>query len=174
MFWDIFSTFFKIGISTFGGGYAMLPILEKEAVEKKGWVSMVEVMDYYAISQCTPGIIAVNTATYIGYKTNKIKGAVAAVAGILTPSIIIILIIAGLIQRFSALPILNHAFNGIQIAVGVIIINAVIKMVKSGIIDKITFVIFVGTLVILLLVKISTIWVIVGAFILSMILGRIK
>lgn len=174
MFWDIFSTFFKIGISTFGGGYAMLPILEKEAVEKKGWVSMVEVMDYYAISQCTPGIIAVNTATYIGYKTNKIKGAVAAVAGILTPSIIIILIIAGLIQRFSTLPILNHAFNGIQIAVGVIIINAVIKMVKSGIIDKITFIIFVGTLVILLLVKISTIWVIVGAFILSMILGRIK
>ncbi len=170
--WELYITFFKIGISTFGGGYAMLPILEREAVEKKGWVSVTEVMDYYAISQCTPGIIAINTATYIGHKVNDLLGGIAAALGMISPSIIIIMILAGIIQRYSALPIVESAFSGIQIAVAVIIINAVIKMYKNSVVDKITLGIFVITLAILLFVDIPTIAVIIGAFIISLLIGR--
>ena len=170
--WELYTSFFKIGISTFGGGYAMLPILEREAVDKKGWISVTEMMDYYAISQCTPGIIAINTSTYIGYKVASVFGGVSAALGMISPSILIILILAGLIQRFSALPLVESAFSGIQIAVAVIILNAVVKMLKNSIVDKITVGIFVVTLIVLLLFDIPTIWVIIAAFIFSIWIGR--
>jgi chromate transporter len=170
--WELYTSFFKIGISTFGGGYAMLPILEREAVDKKGWISVTEMMDYYAISQCTPGIIAINTSTYIGYKVASVLGGVSAALGMISPSILIILVLAGLIQRFSALPLVESAFSGIQIAVAVIILNAVVKMLKNSIVDKITVGIFIVTLIVLLLFDIPTIWVIIAAFIFSIWIGR--
>lgn len=170
--WELYTSFFKIGISTFGGGYAMLPILEREAVDKKGWISVTEMMDYYAISQCTPGIIAINTSTYIGYKVANVFGGVSAALGMISPSILIIIVLAGLIQRYSALPIVESAFSGIQIAVAVIILNAVVKMLKTSIVDKITVGIFIVTLIILLIFDIPTIWVIIAAFIFSILIGR--
>lgn len=170
--WELYTSFFKIGISTFGGGYAMLPILEREAVDKKGWISVTEMMDYYAISQCTPGIIAINTSTYIGYKVANVFGGVSAALGMISPSILIIIVLAGLIQRYSALPIVESAFSGIQIAVAVIILNAVVKMLKTSIVDKITVGIFIVTLIVLLIFDIPTIWVIIAAFIFSILIGR--
>ncbi len=170
--WELYTSFFKIGISTFGGGYAMLPLLEREAVDKKGWISVTEMMDYYAISQCTPGIIAINTSTYIGYKVASFSGGVSAALGMISPSILIILVLAGLIQRFSALPLVESAFSGIQIAVAVIILNAVVKMLKNSIVDKITVGIFIVTLIVLLIFDIPTIWVIIAAFIFSVWIGR--
>ncbi len=170
--WELYTSFFKIGISTFGGGYAMLPILEREAVDKKGWISVTEMMDYYAISQCTPGIIAINTSTYIGYKVANVFGGVSAALGMISPSILIIIVLAGLIQRYSALPIVESAFSGIQIAVAVIILNAVVKMLKTSIVDKITVGIFIVTLIVLLVFDIPTIWVIIAAFIFSILIGR--
>ena len=95
---DLFLTFARMGAVTFGGGYAMLPILQREVVEKHGWATEDELMDYYAIGQCTPGVIAVNTATFIGYKINGLSGAVMATAGIIFPSLVIITIIAAFIQ----------------------------------------------------------------------------
>jgi len=170
--WELYASFFKIGITTFGGGYAMLPILEREAVDKKGWISVTEMMDYYAISQCTPGIIAISTSTYIGYKVANVLGGVFAALGMISPSILIILVLAVVIERFSALTIIESAFSGIQIAVVVVVINAVVTMLKNSIVDKITATIFVVTLAILFIFDISTIWIIIAAFILSVFIGR--
>lgn len=135
---QLFCSFFKIGILTFGGGYAMLPMLEREIVTKHKWSTTEEIMDYFAIGQCTPGIIAVNTATFIGYKRKKIVGGIFATLGVITPSIIIISLLAGIIDAFSSNAYVNHAFAGISVAVCALLIQAVLKMAKSGIKDLFT------------------------------------
>ena len=132
---ELFWTFFKIGAFTFGGGYAMLPMLQKEVVEKRGWASEEELMDYYAIGQCTPGIIAVNTATFVGQKTAGIAGGIIATLGVVFPSLIIITIIAAFIQNFSDLAIVQNAFAGIRVCVCVLILNAVVKLWKKSVVD---------------------------------------
>ena len=152
---SLFMAFARIGAFTFGGGYAMLPMLQKEAVEKYGWATEDELMDYFAIGQCTPGIIAVNTATFVGYKTKKIPGAIAATLGVITPSIIIITIIAAFLQNFAELAIVKHAFNGIRAAVCVLILNAVMNLAKKSVIDKVTLAICIGVLVFSLFTEVS-------------------
>ena len=133
----LFMAFARIGAFTFGGGYAMLPMLQKEVVEKYHWATEDEIMDYYAIGQCTPGIIAVNTATFVGYKTAGIPGAVFATLGMITPSIIIITVIAACLKNFADLPVVKHAFNGIRAAVCILILNAVTKLAQKSLVDKI-------------------------------------
>lgn len=140
---ELFWIFFKIGAMTFGGGYAMLPFLEKELAVKRKWATNEELMNYFAIGQCTPGVIAVNTATFIGYKRKKIIGSIVATIGIITPSIIIILIVAMVLQNIAHLPAVQSAFAGIRVAVTVLIINAVIKLAKSAIIDIFSIVVFI-------------------------------
>ncbi len=139
---DLFLTFARIGGLTFGGGYAMLPIIQKEVVEKRKWATEQEVADYYAIGQCTPGVIAVNTATFIGYKNKGILGGIVATLGVVFHSIIIISIIAMFISNFADLEVVKYAFSGIRVCVCVLIINAVIKLGKTSIIDTISFLIF--------------------------------
>ncbi|MDC7232944.1 MAG: chromate transporter [Spirochaetales bacterium] len=124
---ELYSTFFKIGSVSFGGGYAMLPMLEKELSEKKGWVSEEELLDYYAIGQSTPGIIAINTATFVGYKTAGIKGAVAATMGMISPSLIIIILIASFLDYFNEEPLVQKALKGVNIAVAVLLLSSVWK-----------------------------------------------
>ena len=136
---DLFFTFARIGGLTFGGGYAMLPMLQKEVVEKRGWATEEELMDYYAIGQCTPGIIAVNTATFVGQKTAGISGGIIATLGVVFPSLIIITII----QNFAHLAIVQNAFAGIRVCVCVLIFNAVVKLWKKSVIDKPTFAVFI-------------------------------
>lgn len=139
---DLFFTFARIGGLTFGGGYAMLPILQKEVVEKRGWASEEELMDYYAIGQCTPGIIAVNTATFVGQRTAGAIGGIVATLGVVFPSLIIISVIAAFIRNFADLAIVKNAFAGIRVCVCVLIFNAVVKLWKKSVIDKPTMVIF--------------------------------
>lgn len=139
---DLFFTFARIGGLTFGGGYAMLPILQREVVEKRKWVTNEEIMDYYAIGQCTPGVIAVNTATFIGQKCAGNIGGIVATLGVIFPSLIIITIIAAFLQNFADLAVVKNAFAGIRICVSVLIINAVMKLWKSSVIDIATTVIF--------------------------------
>ena len=134
--WRVFSTFFKIGAFTFGGGYAMLSLIQKEVVENNKWASDEEVLDYYAVAQCTPGVIAVNTATFVGFKTKGVLGAIAATFGVVLPSLIIISVIAALLQNFMQYAIVGHILAGIRVAVAVLIINAVITMGKKAIADK--------------------------------------
>ena len=139
---DMFWTFAKIGVMTFGGGYAMLPILQREVVEKKKWATEEELMDYFAIGQCTPGIIAVNTATFIGQKLRGVIGGITATLGVVFPSIIIISMLAGVIEAFSHLVWVQHAFGGIRICVCILILNAVVKLYKKAVVDSKTFAIF--------------------------------
>ena len=138
----LYAAFFKIGIMTFGGGYAMLPFLQKELVERRGWTDEGELLNIYAVGQCTPGVIAVNTATFIGYKREKVAGGIFATLGMVTPSIIIITLVALILNQVAALPLVKHAFAGIQVAVVVLIVNAVIKLFKSAVTDIYTAAIF--------------------------------
>lgn len=140
--WDLFFTFAKMGVMTFGGGYAMLPILQREVVDNKGWATEEELMDYFAIGQCTPGIIAVNTATFIGQKCRGVAGGILATLGVVFPSLIIISLLAGVITAFSHLAWVRHAFGGIRICVCVLILNAVVKLYKKAVVDKVTLAIF--------------------------------
>lgn len=141
---DLFVSFAKVGVLTFGGGYAMLPILQREIVEKNNWATDEELMDYYAIGQCTPGVIAVNTATFIGQKIKGILGGIIATLGVIMPSLIIITVIAAFISNFSHLAIVKNAFAGVRVCVCVLIFNAVVKLWKSSVIDRATLVIFIG------------------------------
>ena len=154
---DLFFTFARIGGLTFGGGYAMLPMLQKEVVEKRGWATNEELMDYYAIRHCTPGIIAVNTATFIGNKTRGVLGGIVATLGVVFPSLIIITIIAAFISNFAELAIVKNAFAGIRVCVFVLILNAVVKLGKSSIKDAVTLGIFLVVLVGSLLLDVSPI-----------------
>ena len=133
---DMFLTFARIGGFTFGGGYAMLPMLQKEVVNGRHWATDEELMDYYAIGQCTPGIIAVNTATFVGYKNRGIPGAIAATLGVIAPSLVIIMIIAAFISNFIELSFVSSAFAGIRACVCVLIGSAVVKLAKKSLVDK--------------------------------------
>ena len=134
---DLFLSFCRIGGFTFGGGYAMLPMIQKEIVEQRKWATEDEVMDYFAIGQCTPGVIAVNTATFIGYKRKGIVGGLAATAGVIFPSIVIVTLIAAFLNNFAELEMVQNALGAIRTVVGVLILNAVIRMWKKTSVDKI-------------------------------------
>lgn len=139
---ELFWTFAKVGVMTFGGGYAMLPLLQREVVDSKGWATEEELMDYFAIGQCTPGVIAVNTATFIGQKQKGTAGGILATLGVVFPSLIIISLLAGVIEAFSHLVWVQHAFGGVRVCVCVLILNAVVKLYKKAVVDKPTFAIF--------------------------------
>lgn len=138
----LFGAFAVVGVTTFGGGYAMLPALQREVVEKRRWATEEEVMDWYAIGQCTPGVIAVNTATLVGQKQAGVWGGIFATLGVVFPSLVIIMIIAAFIQNFAHLPAVQNAFAGIRVCVCVLILNAVVKLWKKSVVDWKTFLIF--------------------------------
>lgn len=167
---SLFSTFFRIGGLTFGGGYAMLPMLEKEVVDEKKWATSEELLDYYAVGQATPGIIAVNTATFVGYKVKGILGALFATAGVVFPSLVIIIIIATCLQNFAKYEIVQHAFSGIRVAVAVLIIDAIVKLWKNSVIDKIGILIFIVTFILGAFFNISPIYIVIASAILGFIL----
>ena len=140
---DLFMAFAKIGVMTFGGGYAMLPMLERELIDNRGWTTNEELMDYFAVAQCTPGVIAVNTATFIGYKLYGNLGGIVATLGVVFPSLVIITTIAGVLTNFADIPAVKHAFAGVRVCVCVLIFNAVVKLWKGAIKDKTALVLFV-------------------------------
>lgn len=139
---DLFLTFMQVGGLTFGGGYAMLPILQREVVEKRNWATDEELTDYFAVGQCTPGIIAVNTATFMGQKQAGVLGGIVATLGIVAPSLVIISILAGFINTFAELAVIKNAFAGIRVCVCVLIFNAVCKLWKSSVKNKLALAIF--------------------------------
>lgn len=155
--WKLFITFCRMGAFTFGGGYAMLPMIQKEIVEKNKWATEEEVLDYYAIGQCTPGIIAINTATFIGFKRKGIPGAIAATAGMVFPSLVIISTIAMFFTEFQDLPIVKHAFSGIRVAVAALIANTVFKLLKTSVKDRLGVLITGASFVSIAFLKISPI-----------------
>ena len=139
---DLFLTFARVGVCTFGGGYAMLPILQREVVDNKGWATEEQLADYYAIGQCTPGIIAVNTATFVGRTQRGTAGGVIATLGVVFPSVVIILLIAAFLQNFAHLPVVIHAFAGVRACVCALILTSVLKLRKTTVVDLPTALIF--------------------------------
>ena len=129
-YWQLFITFARIGLFTIGGGYAMLPMMQSELVERQQ-----EMMDYYALAQCTPGAIAVNVSTFIGYKIAGVLGGVIATLGLVFPSLVIIIAIAAVLGNVSELPAVKNAFAGIRVGVAVLMINSVIKLARAAIVD---------------------------------------
>lgn len=160
---DLFWTFCNIGALTFGGGYAMLPLIQREIVENKKWSTEKEILDYYAVGQCTPGVIAVNTATFIGYKLRGIIGGIVATLGVIFPSIVIILIIATFLQNFADLAIVQSAFAGIRVAVVALIITTVVKLIKSSIKDYLGVIIAIIAFVISAFIGLSPVYVVIAA-----------
>ena len=154
-YWGLFVAFARIGALTFGGGYAMIPILEREIVDRRGWATEEELMDYYAVGQCTPGVIAVNVATFIGYKVGGTLGGIAATLGVVAPSVLIITLIAGILTNFADVPAVKSAFAGIRVCVSVLIVNAVIKLWKKAVVDKATLVLFLLVFLLSLLTGLS-------------------
>ncbi len=145
---QLFLAFAKVGVCTFGGGYAMLPILQRELVDNRGWATEEQLADYYAVGQCTPGVIAVNTATFVGSGQAGVLGGVAATLGMVFPSIVIILVIAAFLSNFMHIAWVGHAFNGIRAGVVALILTSVLKLFKNALVDWPTRIIY---LVVLLL-----------------------
>jgi chromate transporter len=127
----LFWAFFAIGATTFGGGYAMLPAIERELIKKRGWISMDEALDFYTIAQITPGIIAVNVATFVGCKRNRLAGGLAATIGLVLPGVSLMVLISLFIKRFADYAVVKHAFAGIRIAVCALILNTAQKLVRG-------------------------------------------
>ena len=159
----LFLSFAKVGVMTFGGGYAMLPMLQREIVEARGWATEEELADYYAIGQCTPGVIAVNTATFIGQKLGGVLCAAAATLGVVFPSLVIITVIAAVLQNFAELPVVRNAFAGIRVCVCVLILNAVVKLWKKAVVDLPTILIFLCVLALAVFTKLSPVVFVVAA-----------
>ena len=132
---ELYTAFLRIGAVNFGGGYAMLPLLQRDLEETRHWTTTDELMDYFAIGQCTPGIIALNVSTFIEQKKKGIPGALAATLGFLTMPIIIIIIIAAFLQNFAELEVVQHAFAGIRVCVCVLIVQAVLRLWKKSVVD---------------------------------------
>ena len=171
---ELFLTFAKMGVMTFGGGMAMLPILQREVVEDRHWATEEELVDYYAIGQCTPGIIAVNTATFVGQKRKGTLGGIIATLGMVFPSLVIISILAGLITNFSSLAWVQNAFAGIQVCVCVLIFNAVVKLLKKSVIDKRTFIIFLLVMIGSTLLNLSPVWFVLLAALVGIVLKNLE
>ena len=127
----LFLTMFKIGLFTFGGGYAMVAIIEREIVEKRSWLNHEEYLDILAIAESSPGPIAINTSTFVGYKIMGVLGSIFATLGVVMPSFLVIYVISFFLEEFLALEYVSYAFKGIQVCVGFLILTAGIKMLKK-------------------------------------------
>ncbi|MDR0877949.1 MAG: chromate transporter [Treponema sp.] len=160
---ELIWVFIKIGVTTFGGGYAMLPVLDRELIRKKGWIDMDEVMDYYTIAQVTPGIIAVNVSTFVGYKRKGFFGGALATIAFVLPGVILMTIIGIFIQRFAEYPAVQHAFAGIRVAVGALILETVLKLCKGVFKDLRGVIIFVIAFVLSAIFSTSPVFIILGA-----------
>ena len=170
---DLYFTFFRIGAVTFGGGYAMLPILQREVVDKKHWATEEELMDYYAIGQCTPGVIAVNVATFIGRKYRGIPGGIVTTLGVVSPSVIITSIIAAVINNFSDILWVQNALGGIRVCVCVFIFNAVVKLFKSAVKDKATLCLYLVLFAVAVFFDFSPIYSVVVAGVLGVVFTKL-
>ncbi len=170
---DLFLTFARIGVCTFGGGIAMLPILQREVVDKKGWATSEELTDYYAIGQCTPGIIAVNLATFIGHKLKGIPGGILATLGVVFPSVVIITVIAAFLSSFADIPLVQHALTGVNACVLALIASSVHKLAKTTLKDLWCWLIFAGVLVCAFVFGLSPVTLVVVAGLVGWLIRRL-
>lgn len=165
---SLFWSFIKIGTLTFGGGAAMLPILQHEVINRRGWVEEKDVVDYFAIGQSTPGIIAVNVAAFVGHRVAGVCGAIAASLAVVIPSIIVILLIAKFIAPFSQIAWVRKVMHGINVAVAVILVRAVYSFARTTVIDKITLTIAILAFAGLYIFNIAGVWIVAAAAVIGL------
>lgn len=171
---NLFLIFAKIGLTTIGGGYVMLPIFQRELADKRGWVTEDKLFDYYAVSACTPGVIAVNVATLTGYKRKGVLGSIFATLGVIFPSIVIIILVAALLTSFADNVYVVHALAGIRVALCAVLPVNIWKMVKKGVRDVLTLIIFTATLALTVFLPISPVYVVCGAALIGIVISFIK
>jgi chromate transporter len=169
--WALFLTFLKIGALTFGGGYAMMPVMRKEVVEKKQWADDDDILKILVISESTPGVFAVNSATFIGYKIAGFKGSVMATLGVIIPSFIIISLISLFLVQFKQLTLVAYAFYGIQAGVAILITRAAFKLSKKIHFNVFAVIILMTSMLIAVFTEISVIFVLIGAALLGIFYG---
>lgn len=160
---DLFFSFCRIGAFTFGGGYAVLPMMKREAVEKHGWLCEEEILDYYSVGQCLPGLIAINTSTFIGYRVAGMAGSIAATLGMVFPSVVVILAIASFISNFADYEAVKYAFAGIRVCVAALVLDAVVGIFRKSVVGTKGIAIFGLSLVALMLFSPSPILVVICA-----------
>lgn len=171
---QLFWTFMKIGPVTFGGGYAMIPLLEKEIVQKRKWINNKEILDIFAVVESIPGAIAINSATFIGYRVGGGKGAIASLIGIVIPSFTIVVILSLSYQIMKGNPFIDAAFEGIRAAIVALIIYAAIKIGKTAVIDKTTIIIVGITVLVLLFVAVHPVVIILSGIIVGIVISKIR
>ncbi len=169
---ELYWTFFRIGILTFGGGLTMLPMLKYEIVEKKNWTTEDELLDCYAIGQCTPGIIAVNTATYVGYKKAGIPGGIWATLGMISPSLVIITVVAAFLKEFMDNVWLQHALMGIRGIICALMLNTVLTLAKKSLVHPICYGICIAAFILAMFTPMPTVAIVVLAAVAGNLLAK--
>ena len=174
---DLYIAFFRVGGLTFGGGLAMLPMLKYELIEKRNWVTEEEILDYFAIGQCTPGIIAVNTATFVGFKKRGVIGAIFSTLGMISPSVLIITLIAMFMEQIMSNVIVIHALNGIKAVICALLLNTVITLAKKSMVNKTTSGIAIVTFILAMFAPVPTVLIVILAALFGIIMyktGRLE
>lgn len=174
IFLELLISFVKIGFLTIGGGYVMLPMMQSELIDKKHWITEEELLDYYAVGQSTPGIIAVNVATFVGYKKAGVTGGIVATLGIISPSLIIITALAGVIQSIDQYPNVQKAMSGINVAVCALITDATLNFIKKGVKNFVTLLVLLASFLLIYYVKVPSYLIVLGAAFLGIITYFVK
>jgi chromate transporter len=170
---EILRAFIVVGATTFGGGYAMVPVIERELIKKRGWITLDEVLDFYTIAQITPGIIAVNIATFVGCKRKGILGGVAATVGLVLPGVCLMMLISLFVKHFAEYPLVQHALSGIRLAVCALILDTSIKLFRGFFKNYRAIIISVIAFVLSAVFSVSPVYVIVGAGLAGFLLFRL-
>ena len=167
---ELYLAFLKIGAFTFGGGLAMMPIMQRELIEKRGWITDEELIDYFAIGQSTPGIIAVNVSTFVGYKRLGWFGGIIGTLGVVTPSLVIITILAGAISSVDKYPLAQKALRGINVAVAALLTSVIVKFSKKTIKSVWNAVFMLLAFVLIYFFKVQSVWIIIASLIVGCLL----
>ena len=171
--WSLFCTFFKIGAFTFGGGYAMIPLIQKETVEKKGWITDDDILEIIAIAESTPGPIAINSATFVGYRACGVLGSVCATLGVVLPSFVIILLISFVLRQFQELKAVQYAFYGIRAGVLALLVKSLWSMYKKSPKGWASYVVMAGAFVLTAFLDINVLFVIIGCAVFGLVTSMI-
>lgn len=169
-FIELYLAFVKIGAFTFGGGLAMMPIMQRELIEKRGWLSEEELIDYFAIGQSTPGIIAVNVATFVGYKRLGVLGGIIGTIGVVTPSWVIIMLLAGAISSVDKYPLAQKALRGINVAVAALLTSVIVKFSKKTIKNVWNALFMLLSFALIYFFKVQSVWIIISSLIIGSLL----
>ena len=173
-FVELYLAFLKIGAFTFGGGLAMMPIMQRELIEKRGWLTDEELIDYFAIGQSTPGIIAVNVATFVGYKRLGVLGGIIGTLGVVTPSWVIIMILAGAISSVDKYPVAQKALKGINVAVAALLTSVIVKFSKKTIKSVRNAVLMLTAFALIYFFKVQSVWIIIASLVIGCLITMYK